>query len=208
MQPDLNDLSLLEEVIEVDGSASSEEFFQPKLADDGEHRVMLKLGNRGVQVMRQFNKDSKKRDGAGFLNVHLQLVEMGDNGSEGPTVGFDNLTSIVMPNAGTSRLHAAMDLAGFPLPLRASIGELKQSVEAAIAQNPVATVTTQWRAQINRGTKEKPDYEDVVKGQKNFPPKIDNEGNTIPGKFDPEVTDPKSGTSVRANVNVIKYAKA
>jgi hypothetical protein len=206
--PDLNDLGLLQEVVEVEGGASSEDFFNPPLADDGEHRVVFKLGNRGIQVKRQFDKNSKKNDGPGFLNVHLQLVSVLDTGGEGPTIGFDNLTSIVMPNAGTSRLHAAMDLAGFPLPARATLGDLKEAVEQALAQGPQAMITTQWEAQVNRGTKEKPDYETVVKGQKNFPAKLDGNGNVIEGRFDPEVTDPKSGATVRANARIVRYAPA
>lgn len=208
--PDLNDLALLDEVVEIDGSASSEEFFNPPLPDDGEHEVILKLGNRGIKIDRQWEGKgtARKRTGAGFLNVHLQLVATGDSGGEGPTIAFDNLSSIVMQNAGTSRLHAAMDLAGFPLPPRATLAELKDSVEKAIAQNPKVIVTTRWRAQVNRGTKDAADYEDVLKGQKNFPPKTDEAGNVIEGKFDPEVTDPKSGQTVRAQVEVIKYGKA
>jgi hypothetical protein len=198
----------MQEVVEVDGSASSEAFFNPPLPDDGEHLVVLKLGNRGVQVKRQYDKNSKRNDGPGFLNVHLQLVSILDTGGEGPTIAFDNLTSIVMQSVGTSRLHAAMDLAGFPLTSPAPLGTLKDEVERAIAQHPKVTVTTRWLAQINRGTKDSPDWEDVVKGQKNFPPKLDGNGNVIPGKFDPEVTDPKSGTSVRAQVNVVKYGRA
>lgn len=204
---DINDLSLLNEVVEVDGQASSEEFFNPPLPDDGEHQVVMRLGNNGIRANRSWEGkgSARKRTGPAFLDVHVQLKAVGDNGAEGPTIGFDHLTSLVMQSAGTSRLHAAMDQFGFPLPSRASLGEIKAAVETAIAQNPQGVVVTQWEAQVNAGTKDSPDYQTVLKGQKNFP-----QNGTAPDgkvKYSPEVTDPKSGQVVRAQVNIVRYGR-
>ena len=200
---DINDLNLLEEMVEVDGAVNSEEFFNPPLPDDGVHKCLMRLGNNGIRANRGWEGkgSARKRTGAAFLDVHVQLKEVKENGEEGPTVGFDHLTSLVMQSVGTSRLHAAMDLAGFPLPARASLGEIKQALEAAIAQNPVIGVTTRWEAQVNDGTKEAQDWRTVLTGQKNFP-------QLANGKYDPEVVDNKSGQKARAQAQVVKYSRA
>ena len=207
-QVDINNLDLLNEVIEVDGAADSEAFFNPPLADDGEHEVILALGNRGVKAARQWEGEGKarKQTGAGYLNVHLQLKGVKDNGEEGGTVAFDTLTTIVMESAGTSRVHAAFDLAGAKLQER-TLGGLMNEINLAVAQKPHAKITTRWEAQVNTGTKEAPKYENVCVGQKNFPPLLDKDGNDT-GRFNPEVTDPKSGQVVRAQVRVVKYGRA
>jgi hypothetical protein len=199
---DINQLDLLNEVVEVSEGASSEEFFNPPLPDDGEHLVVFRLGNRGIKADRQWEGTgkSRQRTGPAFLNVHLQLKEVKSTGEEGMTVGFDNMTSLIMPGPGTSRLHAAFDLAGFPLPSRCSLGELKAAVENALAQNPQAVAVTRWEAQVNHGTKESPDYQSILRGQKNFPPLGE-------GKFNPEVTDPKTGQTVRAQSQIVKYSR-
>ena len=207
-QVDINNLDLMNEVIEVDGAADSEAFFNPPLADDGEHEVIMALGNRGVKADRQWEGEGKarKRTGSGFLNIHLQLKGVKDNGEEGGTVAFDTLTTIVMESAGTSRAHAAFDLAGFKLQER-TLGGLMQEIQLAVAQKPHAKITTRWEAQVNTGTKEAPKYENVCVGQKNFPPLLDKDGNDT-GRHNPEVLDPKSGTMCRAQVRVVKYARA
>ena len=202
---DINSLDLLNEVVEVDGAASSEEFFNPPLPDDGEHAVVLALGNRGVKADRQWEGDGKnrKRTGSGFLNIHLQLKALKDTGGEGGTIAFDQLTTIVMESAGTSRAHAAFDLAGFKLHER-TLGGLMHEIENSIAQHPKVGIVTRWEAQVNRGTKESPNWENVCVGQKNFPALLDADGNAT-GKYSPEVIDPKSGTPCRAQIRVVKY---
>ena len=76
---DINNLSLLDEVIEVDDSADPAEFFNPPLPDDGEYEVILALGNRGVKADRQRDGKgpaAKKTELEAFLNVHLQLKKV------------------------------------------------------------------------------------------------------------------------------------
>lgn len=204
---DLNDLSLMQEVIEVDGAANPEEFFNPPLADDGDHTVILRLGNTGIRVMRQQQKGDtgQTRTGPGFLDVHLQLKEVKASGGEGATVAFDHINTVVMESSvgRTTRAHMVFAVAGFPLTEK-SLGGLKDEMERAVAQNPQAVVTTRWEAQVNRGTKDKVDWQTVLVGQKNFPRLLDAQGNET-GRFNPEVTDPKTGQVVRAQVRVTKY---
>ena len=202
MQTDINSMDLMNEVCEVNETATAEDFFQPKLPDDGDHLVVLKLGNRGIKADRGWEgkKPNRKRSGPAFLNIHVQLVALKDDGTEGGTVGFDNLTTIAMGDGQLSSAHAVFDLAGFSIPRRATLAEIKQAVEVAIAKNPTVVCVTRWEAQVNDGSKESPDYRDVLKGQKSFPPAGE-------GKFNPEVTDAKSGQTVRAQARVVRYKR-
>lgn len=205
---DINTLSLMDEVVEVDGNVDAEQFFSPPLADDGEHEVFLGLGNRGIKADRQREgKGTGNKTGPGFLNIHLQLKGVAQNGSESGTVAFDNISTIVMEtNVGkTSRAHMLMDVAGFPIRER-TLGGIMQEISNAIAQKPKVTAVTRWEAQVNRGTKEKPEYENVCVGQKNFPPLLDKDGGET-GRHNPEVMDAKSGQLVRAQVRVVRYGR-
>jgi len=209
---DINQLDLMNEPVEVDSNASSEEFFNPPLPDDGEHTVVMALGNRGVKAERQWEGEGKnrKRTGAGFLNIHLALKALKPTGGEGGTIAFDQFTTIVMESAGTSRAHAAFDLAGFKLTER-TLGGLKDEIERAIAQHPKVGIVTRWEAQVNVGTKENQEWENVCVGQKNFPQILDADGNPT-GRYSPDVFyHPKKAGAApipcRAQVRVVKYQR-
>lgn len=209
MSFDINDPELLNEPIEVEGEVSSEDFFKPVLPDEGDYISILRLGDRGIKVDRQKEGEERKRTGKPYLNVHFALELQGENGEKVGTA-FDQATSIVMPNMGTSRLHAIMDLAGSPIPARSTLGEVLNEVETTLAQNPQIGATIQWLAQIEdtskpEGSKER--YRLVLRGQKKFPPILDSEGKPT-GKYDPEVVDSKTGETVRAQIKVTKYWRA
>lgn len=207
MMPDINSLDLLNEVVEVTSTASAEEFFAPPIPEDGDHKAVLHLGDRGIKVDKQREGKNGPKTGPAYLNVHNQAKILSDSGEEGLSV-FDSLTSIVMQSAGTSRLHAVLEVAGDPAPARCSLGELKAHTEAFYAQSaqfPVG-ITTQWEAQVNDGTQTDPKYRTVLKGMKKFPPVLDDQGNPT-GKYNPEVEDPKTGQKVRAQARIIKYFK-
>ena len=193
--PDINDLDLLNEPVEVDGSVNSDEFFTPQLPDDGDHLVTIALGDRGIKVARQKDKATGNRTGKGFLNVHLALTLVDDAGNKQGMV-FDNPTSVVF-SSGTSPLHVILDLAGDPAPASSTLGELKAHAELVFAQNPKIVVTTQWLAQVKNANGE---YQDVKKGQKNFP-LLEN------GKYSPEITVPKTGETVNAQAKVVRYKR-
>jgi hypothetical protein len=204
--PDVNNLDLLGENVEVSGDASSEDFFTIKLPDDGKHTAVLHLGDKGVKADRQRNKTNGAKDGAAYLNVHLQARILNEDGSEGSSV-FDTPTSIVMQSTKTSKLHAVLDLAGNPAPNECNLGQLKEHTELALAQSPKVVIETQWEASVNDGTKDKPNYRIIVNGQKKFPPVLDADGNPT-GKYQQEITDPKSGQVVNAQVRVRRYFRA
>jgi hypothetical protein len=208
-ETDINNLELLNEPVEVDGSANSEEFFRPPLPDDGEHLGRLILGDRGIKVDRQREGDSKAKTGRPFLNVHLAIELLDDAGNKTGVV-FDQVTSILSPNTGTTKLHAILDLAGDPAPARSTLGELLEHTEAVIAQSPQIVVVTQWEARNEDTSKPegaKDRYYNVAKGQKKFPPILDEDGAPT-GKYDPEILDPKTDEKVRANVRVVRYKRA
>lgn len=206
---DINSLELLNEPVEVDGSVNSEEFFRPPLPDDGDHLAIVTLGDRGIKVDRQREGDARTKSGKPFLNVHLALALIGDTGAK-EGMAFDQVTSVLMPNTGTTKLHAILDLCGDPAPPRCTLGELLSHAEATFAQNPQVIVTTQWEARAedtskSEGSKDR--YYTVLKGQHKFPPLTDDSGEPT-GKYNPEVADPKSGEVVRANIRVTRYKRA
>jgi hypothetical protein len=216
MVPDINALELSQEVVEVNGQLSNpEEFFKLKLPDDGEHVGLLSLGDRGVKISRQ--KDSNGvANGAAFLNVHLAIQLVGDSGEKAGSC-LDNPTSIVMQSAGTSKLHAILGLAGAEVQPRMTIGDLKELTENTLAQSPRVKVITQWEAQAKAesleevqksGVKKLGDYYTIAKGQKKFPPLVDDSGNQIPGKFNSEILNPITGDNVQAQVRVVRYSRA
>ena len=219
---DINSLELLNEPVEVDGSVNSEAFFRPPLPDDGDHLAILKLGDRGIKVDRQRDESGEKR-GKPFLQVHLaeELID-----ATGAKVGmaFDQVTSVLMPNTGTTKLHAILDICGDPAPARCTLGDLLAHTEQVFAQSPRATVTTQWEAStkadsqdsVNRaislglaksGKLGVGDYYTILRGQKKFPPILDEDGKPS-GKFESEIEDPVGGEKVRAQVRVLRYKRA
>lgn len=206
---DINALELLNEPVEVDGSVNSEEFFRPPLPDDGDHLARLTLGDRGIKVDRQREGESRAKTGKPFLQVHLAEELIDDTGAKVGTV-FDQVTSVLMPNTGTTKLHAILDLCGDPAPARSTLGDLLAHTEAVIAQSPQVVVTTQWEARGEDTSKpegSKDRYYTILKGQKKFPPIIGEDGEPT-GKYDPEIEDPKSGEKVRAQVRVVRYKRA
>lgn len=195
MTTDINQLGMNDVQVVERPVGSAEEFFRAPLIDDGANLVTLALGNRGLK----FDRVKKgAHQGEGFFNAHLQLKRVKDNGDEGGTIGFDNLTDIPL-DSGWSKLAALIELAGFEYPWGAmQPGERKEKLEAIFAQSPRVEAVTQWQAQEKVGT----EYVDVLKGQKNFP------FDTDTGKYSPEVVNPKTGNTVTAQVKVVSYRKA
>jgi hypothetical protein len=213
---DINQLDLTQEV-HYDPSANAEEFFAPRLVDDGEHLVILGEGNRGVGA--KVTKGGKGRQPQGYVNAHLWL-KSADNGNQ--TVAFDNASSLVF-DSGLSRLHAVMDLAGHKIPNDCQLGEIVSHTKKVLAQAAKVKAFTQWEAQVNTGTKDEPKYVSVLKGQKNFPKVYDADGNDT-GKFSPDIwvkvtrdakeprvqvatKDTDGAEQIRAQVAVVRYGR-
>jgi len=194
---DINDLLLTQE-IDV-GEVNPEAFFSINLPDDGPHTVILRLSSKGFIADRQRDGKRGARIGPAYLGVNTQLVGWED-GQEAGTIAFDMLTTVPMQSGG-SRLHAVFALAGFDIPTKGTLADIKTAVEAALAQNPVVVAHTRWEAQINRGSQDSPDYKTIAKGQAAFPKYEGSE------KHNPEITDPQTGQTVNAQVRVYKYTR-
>jgi hypothetical protein len=199
--PDINEISN-GSVISVDDNFDPVAFFRPALLDDGWHLGVLKLGDRGIKVERQ--KDSSgDRTGPEYVMAHIQVRSVDESGKEGPSA-FDTATSIRL--AGGSRLHAILALAGDPAPKETTPEDLKAHCESFFAQPQQIAFKSQWEAQVNDGSKERPKYRTIARGQRKFPKLVDQATGEPTGKYDPEIQDPKNPeTVVRAQVNVVEY---
>jgi hypothetical protein len=201
--PDINETDLLREEVETDSNADPNKFFAPPLLDDAEYECVLGIGDRGITVTKQKDKNTGTKTGPAFLTVHLHAKTVDAAGNVG-LGAIDNPTSIVMQSQGSSRLAIILQLIDVKVPGKCSLGELKQLAEQALAQNPRIKITTRWEAQIKLadGT-----YQIIRTGQRNFPPELDGDGKPT-GRFSPEVVDPKTGIAATAQVRIQKYAKA
>ena len=202
MTPDINLLDLADEVIEVSSDATPEEFFAPPLPDDGDHNAHLYLGDRGVKIERQRDKATGDKTGPAYVGAHIQAKLLDDQGEEKLSC-FDQITSVVMEGVGTSRLHMMLKLGGVDVPSRTTFGELADLTRNALSQPFLIGVTTRWEAQEDMGNGR---YETVLRGQKRFPPILDENGAPT-GRYNPEVTNPKTGTKVRAQAKIIRYGR-
>jgi len=200
---DINDTDLLRQEVETDAGADPKRFFSPPMLDDGEYDAILELGDRGITVTQQKDKTSGEKTGPAFLTVHLHAITVDAGGNQGLGV-FDNPTSIVMQSQGMSKLVAILTLAGADVPGKCTLADLKSLTETTLAQTPRVKITTRWEAQVKLtdGT-----YQTIRTGQKNFPPEFNPDGSPN-GRYNSEVTDPKSGLAATAQVRITKYGKA
>jgi hypothetical protein len=219
MQPDINSLDLLNEPVEV-GDVSGEDFFSVPLPDDGDHLARLTLGDRGVTVGQQKNKETGQKDGAAFLNVHVAAELLKDDGSKAGVL-FDNPTSIAMDRDGqaVSKLAAILSVLDQPATACRTLGNLKLHTETTLAQGLKSVVVSRWEASakaesteevsnaiaagyVKAGKLHVGEYYTFLKGQKKFPEREDGNG------YEPEVTNPITGEVVRAQAKIVRYKRA
>jgi hypothetical protein len=212
---DINDPSLVNEPVEVD-EGSGEDFFQVPLPDDGSHLVVCELGNDGIKVGQQ----TPEKGGRYFLTAHLALTLIDEGGNRQGMV-FDRPNSVVMERNGkrSSRLHALLDLVGAQTGSGQSLPAFHETVEQTFAQNPQVLATTQWQASAKAESEQEVEaavaakyakegklragnYYTFLKGQRKFPPLDNGQG------FNPEVTNPITGETVRAQAVVTGYRRA
>ncbi len=174
---DINNLNLADEIVEVSGTTSVEDWQEVPVLSDGKHRGIVKLADeKSISVKRRANKETGARDGEVFLSVHIMCQ---DEDSKGTAFDYVN----TMKFRDLSSLHVLMVCAGQALPNRASLAEIKELVELNLGSPQRVGFETEWEAQLKVGEN---DYRTVLKGMKNFPPVLDGSG--VPsGKFSPEV---------------------
>lgn len=213
--PDINDLSLLSEIIEVDGEIPAD-WFKLELPDDGDYNARIKMTTRGIEILREKTEAERKakvKDGTGpgYLAVHAMFTILDPNGQETRLSAFkDFFDTRIEERKGvrTSPVHAAFALAGFPLHSAKNLADLKQAIEVALAQNPVVGIRVRQSAQGKvTGAGGKVSYEMVFSSQKAMPPILDENGNPT-GRHETEGIDPKSGQAWKAQARVTEFFPA
>ena len=205
--PDINALELANEVIDVGDESRAEDFYRLTLPDDGEHLATLSLGQDGVSTRRQKDKSTGSRTGAAFVMAHIAAKIDSANGHPGMTA-FDRPTSIVFESKGTSALQAMMTQIDAPIPRGIAAPQVEDHIKVTMAQAPRVKVTTRWVAQYEDTSKpegSKDRYVEVRKGQANFPPILDDQGQPT-GRYETEFVDPKSGKECTTQARIVKYA--
>ena len=210
---DINDPQLMNEPIDEKEGVSGAEFFAMPLPNDGWHSAALSFGQDKIKLDRQKGPDGQ-RNGKPYLLVHLaaSFEEAGHKFTL-----FDRLTSIVMESRGISSLRAMLDVAGNPTPARSTLAELKDAVEQFIAPAPDVDVKSVWEAQakiesddeaqkayaagLTKKLKRVGDYYTVLRGQAKFP-------ENGAGGYSPEVANPVTGETLRAQARIIAYRAA
>lgn len=206
---DINDLSLQDEVVEVD-KVSGEDFLGFKLPDDKRYPASFAFGQDKIKV-------GTRGDGSHFLNVHIAASLQDEYGRPAGVV-FDRLNSVVYENREgkkSSRLHATLDILGTEVPPGTKLPELYSLVEQTFAASPSGEVETQWQASAKAESEEEVEkavaagyakkdklkvgnYYTFLKGQRKFPPKES-------GGFSPRVLNPITGVEVEAQVVIRNY---
>ncbi len=217
MLPDLSALDLANEAVDIPEGVSGEEFFAVKLPDDGDHYAHLVLGDRGISTDRQRDKETGEKTGPVFLNVHLVAELYDDEGQRQGTL-FDNPTSIPMQRDGgtQSKLVAILAITNNPPTGIRNLADLKAHTETVLGNAPEVIVVSRWEASAKAQDTEEcaaavtakyakrlnpGDYYTFLKGQRNFP-------ETESGGNDPEVTNPITGETIRAQARIVRYKRA
>ena len=191
---DLNDLQLADE--QVDVNADADAFAGPPPPTDGDYRVKLSLGKRGVS-------QGKAKDGKLFYMADVNAkVTTGEFENR---ILFDNVSTMVMQNTGTSRMAGVLKALGDPVGGRVSILETTRKFADMLAGEPEVTVQTQWTAycqdckaenDANKSRGKKGGI--VLRGEKRFP---QNGG----GHHRAQVECPNCGSLLNARAEIVAY---
>lgn len=209
--PDINNMNLRDEVpAGIDYNADPEDFFKQELILDGDHQCVMTLGNDGVTITKQRDKQTGEKTGATFVQAHVMLKVDDPQDPSNGLVCFDRLSTIVFGSKSNSALHAVMKLTGNEIPPGATFGAIEDHVKGVLAAPQRITVTTEWEAQVEDTTKAKGSrerYRVVVHGMARFPKALNGDGQDT-GKHDPEISEPGTGLKASTQVRVLRYSRA
>lgn len=168
------DASLVEETVEIDPNANPME--APPPVSDGKHRFKIVVDNNSWE--HKETKANKQGNKTAFLSVKFYLVCVDE--------GTPDFNKRVFPEYGGINTlvfdgksvmgYIITCLKGGDAQAKAEVAELNNYVKLAqafrdiTAGEPILQASTQWVAQVNKGTQEDPDYQVVKRGQKTFPP--------------------------------------
>ena len=191
---DLNDLQLADEMVDVNADADA--FAGPPPPTDGDYRVKLSLGKRGVS-------QGKSKDGKLFFmaDVNAKVIV----GEFENRILFDNVSTMVMQNTGTSRMAGVLKALGETVGGRTSILEMTRKFADKLTGEPEVTVQTQWTAycaDCNEENKQNPKRGKkggiVLRGEKRFPQNGD-------GHHRAQVECPNCGSLLNARAEILAY---
>ena len=194
---DLNDLQLADEMVDVNADADA--FAGPPPPTDGDYRVKLSLGKRGVS-------QGKSKDGKLFFmaDVNAKVIV----GEFENRILFDNVSTMVMQNTGTSRMAGVLKALGETVGGRTSILEMTRKFADKLTGEPEVTVQTQWTAycaDCNEENKQNPKRGKkggiVLRGEKRFPQNGD-------GHHRAQVECPNCGSLLNARAEILAYKPA
>src|SRR5258708_2386414 len=132
---DLNDLQLADEQVDINGDADA--FAGPPPPDDGDHRAKLSMGPQKVL-------GGKDKNGKPFYMVSTQAkITVGPWENR---IVFDNPSSMVMQNTGTSRIAGILKATGNPVSGRVSTLEVVRKYADVLVGEPESIIQTQWTA--------------------------------------------------------------
>lgn len=148
-----------------------------------------------------------EKTGQILLNVSLlgQLLTEGTSLEGSEFDGFiiaDYLNSY--QRKGTTPLHHFANCCGSSLPKSFNLKTLKEKVEELLNQEPSSFAAIEWKATINRDGK----YVDIAKRMTDFPNATDENGNKIPGQYQPWIeTENDEGETVKiyAQAHVVAH---
>lgn len=196
-QIDINDLQLSEEMVDVQGDADA--FAGPPPPADGDHLVKLSLGKRGVS-------QGKAKDGKLFYMVDVNgKIISGDFENR---ILFDNVSTMVMTNTGTSRIAGVLKALGDPVNGRVGILDTTRKFVEHLTGEPQVTVQTQWTAycgdcndafKANKSKGKKGGI--VLRGEKRFPENGDKTHRA-------QVECPNCGSLLNARAEIVAYKAA
>lgn len=191
---DLNDLQLADEAVDINAEADA--FAGPPPPTDGDYRVKLSMGRRGVS-------SGKDKNGRLFYMVDVNAkVNAGEFENR---ILFDNVSTMVMQNTGTSRMAGVLKALGDPVGGRTSILETTRKFADKLVGEPEVTVQSQWTAycaDCNEENKANPKRGKkngiVLRGEKRFPQNGD-------GKHRAQVECPNCGSLLNARAEIVAY---
>lgn len=192
---DINDLQLADEQVDVNGDADA--FAGPPPPDDGDHRAKLSLGKRAVT-------SGKSKNGGLFymVDVNAKIIA----GAFENRILFDNASTMVMQNTGTSRMAGIMKALGETISGRTSIVELTRNFVAKLTGEPEVIVQSQWTAYCQDCNEENKNSNGkrgkkggvVLRGQKRFPENGDKSHRA-------QVECPNCGSLLNARAEIVAY---
>jgi hypothetical protein len=179
----------------VDLDTQTDSFTFPAPPADGQYLVALEIDQTKGIELKKIKKEGANKDRP-YLNANLiaKIIDP-DGGLDGVPL-FDNANTIIGRNR-TCRVGGILLALGIELPASTTQKQLMELLRDALAVKPSVYVTTRWEGYSKILTKT------VCKGQRAFPPKVDENGEPIDGEF--QHTFVQDGEEISAQAKITRY---